>query len=674
MDAVELIAEKLKIDEPARIALGKTLGRVMTSAYDDSRGLRDKVQVLRDAYKGVLKEKPLKWMSNVHIPLIGYMVNQAAVAIGESATSVTPMFDLEAREPEYDDFAARMEEELEFWITKTRFRSKAKMAVKESLITGQCWLRPGVRDTERGKESMQAQLMLKESISPESLDVEPDCRYIITEDMLLLPYTAPNFRSANGAFARTWLRWNDFVRAGQNGTFYQDAVEKVKLDWQKDHPVSQIHEQQEITESVPETMWQAKFECWEGIFRWTKPGDTTEKEWLILVYWSTDSPGDAVILKCTEYRQLYSDQWFFVPIVCEPQANSIWGLSMAEALQGCQAVMKATTDMSLDAICIGILPPIAITPGSEAYRKNIVWGPLEKWPLANPMTDVNMLGANASVMAGVQAAMGQTEFFRGMAERKSGVNDLRVGKQEPERRTAYEIRARMGAGSQIFEEQVATLQFGMEDDQGLEAYASMMLQILARYLPAVPITYRYGNGPNHWKTVDPAWRQGKYNIIPHGTTANANPEVQLNRAMATMEELKQSPFLAISPMDTPEAVLAKVQQMYKAESAFFQAIGHKRVDSYIGQEPQTIEEAMAIAAILNPMAASIIATRQLAKRGIVPGAPPMLGAGGEVAPPTLPQSAGGGNKPMADGQGEPATFGGGAGIPGANTEAGMVTV
>ncbi len=446
MDAVALLAEKLKIDEETRRKIGKAIGRNLTQSWDDSTGRRELTKQLRDAYHGVLKAKPLDWMSNTNIPLISYMVKQAAVSVGDAATAVTPLFDLEAADPDFDAYATNEEEELEFWNTRVRARSKIKMAVKDSMITGQCWLRPGVRDTGKSSEEMEFANMTGKPISADLLDVEPDLRYVIAEDMLLCPYTAPNFRQANGAFARTWLRWQDMNRGKKLKTFYPDAVDLVAKDWQKEHTPSQTHEQQEITESVPDTIWQAKFECWEGIFRYAKPGSDDETEWLVLAYWDTDSQGDAIVLKCAPYRELYGDQWFFIPVIHEPQPNSMWGKGIAESIRGLQSVMNATTNSALDAITICVLPPVGIVPGSEAYRKKLKWGPLERWPLSNPQTDVQILGGNTSMIAGIQAMQNQTEFYRGFAERDTGVNDLRVGKQEPERRTAYEIRARMGAG------------------------------------------------------------------------------------------------------------------------------------------------------------------------------------------------------------------------------------
>jgi hypothetical protein len=619
---------------------------------------RQMVQEWRDLYAGVLPEKPkaLKWSSNINIPLMQYQVLDSAVQMTRTALGAEPMFEVEALDPEYDQFSGEEENYLQFWNDRVRLRSKGHMAILDACITGTAWLWPGVESTGMELPAWDEQ-SLGQPLRIDQLDAVPRLDYVVFEDMMLLPFNAPSFERARGAFARKWMRWSEILKAKKAGKFESEAVDRIEQQWQQARPATQTEEQQGVDSETPLNIWGAQFECWQGVYRYAKPGTDDEQEWFCTLYWSSESGGDAVVLQAVPYEPLFGKRWCFVPLVCDPKPNSMWGGSLCQSLGDLQRWVNATFNQASDALTINILPPMAVGAGAQA--RNLVWGPLEKWPVSP--AEVQVLQGNPQAFAGVSASLGMIDFTRQMAERISGVNDMTAGKPNQEKRTAFEINAVIEAGNQIFEHKVALLQIGMDEGQGLEAYAELMMEIFRKFLPKRPVQYRSRkSAADPWTTVDPQWHEGSYQFIARGNSANSNPEVRSRRAVATRQASQASPFCMISPLDTPEIVLDKVQRLYRVESDFMQALGQKHPETYVGGEPQSIDEAMAIAMVINPQVVAAIHQRitneQQANSGLAPG--PMVPPEGP-APEGAPGGAAG-------------AFGGGEGLPGAFGEAGMV--
>jgi len=603
----QAVGKLLNIDEEARLKLGNELGMAFDDSQDASAAFRDKVAGYRNQYEGLLKAKPMEWMSNVNIPTTKSMVNSASIKVSRAVTGSNPIFEVEAVDPEYDDVAQNEENWLQYWNEHMRLAGKVGVATREAMITGQCWLKAGVKST--GNQLPEYSIP-GQPLKVHELDAEPTTEYVVTEDMALLPFTAPNFKSAKGAFSRRWLRWDDIQGMAENKTVYPEAIEFMENRWQTDNPTTQTQQQQGIEEVVAKDVWSAKFECWEGIYRWVKPGDKREKEYLVLAYYNSDTRGRATILKCIEYRPLFGDNWFLTPIICDPKPNSMWGGSMCEDIRGLQTWINATFNQLTDAITINILPPIAIKPGSDVARKNLKWGPMERWIVSNPATDVQMLNGSQSSLAAIGHSYNGISFATGMAEKTTGISAPAQGAPTDEKKSAFEINAVITAGNDKFDYSVSVVQLGIEEGQGLEAHASNIMEIIRRFLPQEPIQYRNSASPNDpWQVVRPEWHDGKYEFIPRGSSVTSNPQTRFQLAGQTMQAAMQSPFTQFSPLDDPPQVLEKAQRLYKAQREFYQAMGHKHVEQYIGAEPTTLEEGMRIAAAINPQVAIQIMAR-----------------------------------------------------------------
>jgi hypothetical protein len=657
----------------------------MGDARDAAETMLAKVEGYRDQYEGVMPPKTFKWSSNVHVPETKATLNAAAAKIADAALFTDPIYEVESEDPLYDDYAQEIENYNEYWHDRTRLRPKGKMAILDSLITGQCWLHPGVEATGKVLPPLPDMFNMEpeQPLSISQLDALPTCNYVITEDMCLLPFTAENFKQANGAFGRTWRRWTDI----ENGGFYKESVEILRTRWQEDRHVSQTHEQQGIGTSTPQKVEHALFECWEGIYRWKRDGEKQEKDYFMLVAWSDDNRGAATILTCMEYEPLYGKQWFFIPIICSPKPKSMWGGSMCEDMRGLQNWLNATFNQCTNAINMAILPPIAAPATSRLHTDNLKWAPHQKWALQNPQ-EVQVLQMPSTVFSGINAAMNQTQFVLQVKERVTGVSAVMQGTKQQDNRTKFEVNAVIEQGNDIYKHQVSMIQFGMDEDQGFEAYAACFMNILRNFLPPRPIRYQSRQSSQKWSVATPEMSKGEYRFIPHGNTATTNPEVRFKQTQATRQAVAQSPFCQISPMDTPDGVLAKVKRWYKAESENLLAMGQKRPDLWLGGEPETPEEALAIAFKIDPQAVmQILAKSAPAPTG--PGVPGVPGEAGPVLPgqgpggpgaglvPALPQAQGPGNggRPGVGGTPGPAGIaGGGIGIPSPGQLPGMAAL
>jgi len=595
------IEGKVSLSQDDRKTIEAELRQQFQDSYTASSGLRSNIVTWRDLYSGNLPPKAFKWSSNIHLPFMKSLINTAATKIAQAAIGTDPIFEVEAESPDFQKFEKEEENFLQYWNERIRFKNKVAMAIKEAEIAGQCWLKNGVSRT--GKELKSG----SSTINVSDLDVEPTCDYIITEDMMLIPNNAPSFKRARGAFARKNLWWDEIEQGFDAGLIYEDAKERIEAKWINPSDVSQVHEQQGITATEPYNKENSEYECWEGIYRWKKPGTKRETEWYMLVYHDLEENGDMIILRCQEYKPLYGKNWFYVPIICNPMPNSMWGSPLAADLAGMQKWLNATFQQTTDTITMVMMPPIAVNASSQMAQRNLKYGPAEKWMVSNPSTDVNVMGGNASALAGVSAIFAQEGTIRAYGERISNTSDVSTGRQSQERKTAFEISAVINQGDQAFEAKVGTIQFGMEDGEGLVAYAENLLFIIRNFLPDRKINYKpVGKGLPDWKTADSKWHKGDYKFIPRGNSANSNPELRARRAAAMREMSMQNPFLAFSPLDTPDTVLSKVRSLYKIYRDSVSSLGEQHPEMIMPPEPTNYMEAMSVALAINPQVVSQI--------------------------------------------------------------------
>jgi hypothetical protein len=633
------------------------LERDLNLAFDNSHNAgaerREMREGWRATYWGQLLEKPLPWMSNVDMRLAKYIVDSSAKKFANAVFGSDPLCELQSRVPGGDDDAKEEQNYQQFWYDVIRLRVKGYIAILWSMIDGECWLWPEAKRTN----NPEIKVASSKPITIDQLDVVPDVRVVLADDTMLLPFDAPTFYLARGAFARTMMRWNDITKLADSGQMYFDAVDRLKTKWQEGNPQTEKQRQQGVDTTSPNNIWDSSFECWEGIYRWTKPGEDEERVYLMTLY-SPVLQGDTtvIVLKMVEYTQFYGDAWIPCPIICDPNPNSLHGNSAVGDLEGFHSWINATFNQCTDALTISIMPPRAM--GLSSIGKNLKYEPGAQWDVSPG--DVAEIRSDPGVFRGIQVGMSMIEDVRGMGARLKSADDTSIGKVTAGDKTKYEIGAVLQASDQMQEQHITSLQIGADEGQGFKAVYEMLFQITKQFLPKRPLMYRSpkSSDKDPFTTIDPKVHQGSYDFIPTGSSMSSSQQVKYAKAQATMQSVGASEFCMVSAQMEPPEVLDVMKRRWNAQAAFLAAIGNPHPETVLGGEPNSVNEAMSAASIVFPQAvATIVAREDLREReqsggGSQPGGvvqAPLGSPGGESGAGQPALEAGGGGVPGADG-------------------------
>jgi len=647
------------LDAAELTQLGKELGIAFQASEGQASAFLDDVQSYRDLFAGVLPAKENDWSANVNVPATEYLVKNAARQLAAKVTGHTPMYLIEPADEQYVDYTAGLEQFVEQWVGKIRLRTTASLAIMEALVTGQAWIKSGIRKT--GKKLATNPMMQQQAMNPEQLDVAPTAEVVVTEDMLLVPFTAPSFDRARGAFAKIMLTWDDIELAYKS--MYEDSVYKLKTQWAVNNAVSPGNEQLGITEWVPDGIDTAEFTCYEGFFKWRRGADKVSTKWYMLLACPNDT-GDPIVLRCVPYEDVY-DSCMFSPLINDPSPRSMWGRSMIAGLRDLQTFTNSTFSQMTDSITLTLLPPMAVPQGSDILRKRVKWGPMALIPVSNP-SEIQPLPPAANLTA-FGPAMNMMDTVRSYGERLTGTTDVTTGKTEENKRTAYEIGVVVESGNELKNYTVGILEMGLHEGDGLEGVAVKLVEIFNRYFPPMPIKYGVRkSGKMGWEASKPEWFTGNYRFSLNGSNQTWNPQVKIQRAMQTLEQLKMCPFAAYAPSDTPDIIVEKTQRMWSAWRDFLGSMGHRDPEVWIRSEPQTLAECLGVVSIVNPQ---MYQTLMLMLSEQASGGQPMPGMPGEAGMAGVgasPQDTGG--IPAA---GQPGAIAGGGGLQGAPPVGGM---
>jgi hypothetical protein len=623
------------------------------------------IQEIRDLYAGKLEPKKQAWMSNLHVPTLKHYVQTGAIKLARKVLGATPVFTVEAKRPEGVKQASQAEEWLQVWVEVLRLIVYGAIAIREALQVGQCWIQHGIKPT--GKTIQEGQ-----PVNIDDLDVVPTINVVITEDMLLMPYNAPSFDRAFGAFARKRLTWDDIRAAVDSKAVTEDAANRVKLMWATAAGLSPQQEALGITEWEPDGLWQAEFPCYEGFFNWAKPDDKRQTKWYVVMY-CRDGANDVVILRARKYADIYGKKCLFTLIAYDPDQNSMWGNPLGKDLTSGQKFTNAAHNMAVDGTVMSILPPNKVMLGSDLLRRKVTWGPFAMIPVASP-ADLEPMPTSPSTVQAITAMLNQIEMVRQWDERRASVTDVTSGKESEEKRTLGELNMVAESGNELNEHHVNILEMGLSVQDGFVGLADKIMDTLKRYMPPVPIEYK-GKvaGDLTTKTVTPELYDTPFEYTLHGATQTWNPEVRLRRAMMTLAQIQQCPFMNFGTLDTPEVVVAKAKQLWAAWREVWSATGHKDAEAMIGAEPETFDDAIRCVGAINPQLAEMLVQNkemlEAAQRGEpgIPALSPMAQAeAGAIG-------GGGAGEPVGAGRPVPAVAGNG-GLAGAQRGVGARSV
>jgi hypothetical protein len=126
--------------------------------------------------------------------------------------------------------------------------------------------------------------------------------------------------------------------------------------------------------------------------------------------------------------------------------------------------------------------------------------------------------------------------------------------------------------------------------------------------------------------------------------------MRLKKAMASIQQIQQSPLTNPSVLDSPERLIEKMRAIWKAYREVWQIMGNQNPEEVIGAEPQTIQEALAIAAAIP--GAMPVAQVLAVRFGIIsPPTGQVDDKGQPIEQSQLPTTATGGGNPAVPGIG-----------------------
>jgi hypothetical protein len=633
----------VKLSKDDQIAFSNELSEQLIKAYNSGSRLRADIQDWRDQYEGDLDNKPEKWQSNYNVPHVSSVIDTIGDKLAGLVCSGVPFFSCEPENPEQDADANMMEQMMEYWLRRMHWSASVRLGIHDTLIAGTNWIVSWAEPN--GNTSVDSYSAIA---TAKTVEARPFQRWISPEDCCLIPFHAPNFQQAKGAFVCSKKRWNE-LRAGQKDKrYYSEGVEKVKADWGRTQPQTPSQQSTGIDIAEPRDLWTAEFETWWGIYRWMKPGEKAESEYMVDVAWSPDQ-SQAIVLRVTKYDSEQFAGWPFTVIANRPRKDSMWGRSSVKPISGIQKWYNATFDQMTDAITLTIMPPLAVRPG--AGRRKYVWGPQAMNQVSNPATDIVPMGPANTSLAGIGVSLNMAGFVQNMSERALGTSENTQGVPTSERRTLGEMQIVEASGSVRFDSQVAYLELGAGEDSGLESFANKMCSVLSAFMPRVPFQFST-NGRRGLMTTDPNIYDYSFRFALRANSAMSNPELRMKKAMASIQQIQGSPLTNPSVLDSQERLIEKMRAIWKAYREVWQAMGNKDPEEVIGAEPQDINEALAIAAAIP--GAMPVAQALAVRFGIIPPPTGQLDDKGQPVP--SPQTT-----TMEPGLGNPAVGGNPAG-------------
>jgi hypothetical protein len=625
----------VKLSEDDQQALAKELGEQMGKAYDAGSGYRDDILDWRAQYEGDLENKPEKWQANYNIPHISSVIDTVSDQLSGLICSGIPFFSCEPNDPADDIEANTMEQMMEYWLRRMHFNASVRLGIHDTLLSGTNWIISWAERNPNPSENYS------DTATVENIEAYPFKEWVSPEDIILIPFHAQSFLRAKGGFVRNIKRWSEILAAEEDKRFYKEGVEQVKANWSQTRAQTYAQQAQGVEVVEPTDLWTAEFETWWGIYRWVKPGDKQEREYMIDVAWSPEQR-KAVVLRAVEYDSNKFGGWPFTVIANRPRKDSMWGRSSVKPISGMQKWYNATFDQMTDAITLTIMPPLAIRPG--AGRRKYTWGPQAMNQVSNPATDIVSMGPANTSLAGIGAALNMTGFVQGMSDRQTGTSEPTMGVPTQERRTAFEMGLVAQGGNVRFESQVAYLEIGAGEDSGLETFAYKLAAVLGAFMPRMPFKFPAPTATQGMMTAEPKVYDLKYRFTLRANSALSSPDMRLKKAMASIQQIQQCPLTNPSVLDSPERLIEKMRAIWQSYREVWQIMGNKNPEEVIGAEPQTIEEALAVAAAI-PGAMPVAQVLAVRFGVIHPPSGAVDEKGQPIPSPQLPTETQGGGNP-----------------------------
>jgi len=580
----------LKNDE--RMKLGKELIEKIRTARNSMRTLLDKIDEHNKLYEGNLPAKTFPWdgCANVNVPLMQWVIDTYHSHINEVILGVSPITLIAPMEPGDRDRAQIHEKLLDnMYSSRMHLESVADMLFLYALQFGTAIAKEPWREEYRTvwdeqpiiDEFGQPQIdMSTGEVMTELVEFEepkysgPKVEFVDLRNFVIYPTTVPEIESASLVGDKYRLTPDEVRKKIKSGYFDKEPSEELLL--RSDNELSQTDEHSSDVQNDFEGLDSQDFEelwFWEVITGYDYNGDGLNEECVVTLESTTGT-----IVRATRFPYWHGRRYYisFRPF---PRPGRFFGRGLCGILEHPQKELNTFMNQWLDSNSLAISKAFKMRKNSELEPDDVQIHPGAVIQLSEP-DDLEEL-----VITPISFGPEIFTILRDYAERSSGVNDISMGRETEEQKTAKEVTIVNAEGGIRFGDVVRRLQYSMveiaQQTSGL-MYQFMSDEEVLRMVGSVVNPLKMTNQPGMPGDI-PFTRQDlrkTYDYIPHGNTGTANKVQQREEALALYNLVLQSQ----NPL-----VLNNMSRLYRFTEDLLTAFDRDDIEAYIGSEDEAVQ-------------------------------------------------------------------------------------
>lgn len=525
------------------------------NAIDKAESRNELIGMRRAAYEAAQWERKLPYQgaSNLHIPIIGIVVDFVHERICEALYGQTPYITVkpQARQNQISAEEARALEELLWHFDElTEARTTESLTIRDSLIAGF-----GVTQVVQQQEYRTI------NTPGASHDVEvfngPVELYIPPEEMVFYPNQLDDIEDAQIAGHRTIARFSDLLGGTSTAYYNRDWVEELRNGGTLPLEAGDDDERHGIEPTDPVTWRDEFYDLVDGICTYDLDGDEVEEDYCFCI--------DVTTWTLIRFMRMpYALAQKYYNIVTPLPDGSIYGYSLAGRLMDLDQEASVLHNQSVDNGTIANIPWMSVLESSPAAKQIT-----DIYPGARIIvSDHDEIKERQFGQPGMALAEAQASVFE-FAKMVGGVSEMGLGNTRGQ--TAYGVEQGASQSSMKLRMMVA------ECSKWKRKIAWQKLAIMKQLLPKDDFS-RITNLPNF--LVSMTWADFFQQIVvsPRANSTVTNPEMERMKWVFIREASKMDPLIAQDP-----------GRWWEIDKRFFLAHGIDDYEPIIGPKPPSAE-------------------------------------------------------------------------------------
>jgi hypothetical protein len=436
-----------------------------------------------------------------------YAFQQVKTLVAELAADELPTFVWEARRPEQDDYADIVQSLIGFMLQRDGYNMKRVMAIETAAVYGGCpvkvhWTYKTVRRTRMGaagpitEEYVVLDQPTMTLIDPRDFMYDTrartmsECRYAFHRMRLTLDELKAKKRSDGSPFYKNLDELEDFEGGGGDGGDSRDLDNDFSGEREK-----------------------ARTEGIEVVEMWTRDR------------WVVRANGNVIILD--EANPFWHGRLPFEVITLLPSRNDVWGQSVVWTVQDVQAHLHTLDNASMDALKLGIDPPLAVSL-DDPENMNRAVAPGARFAGTSGVKEVfeplRLQGIDPYVSENaIGAARNQMEYISGITREMAGQSNAGTATQAA--LNQRQAKGRVGVMLRSIDDSFARI-------------AEMFLQLCQQFLDlSQPVKVLGQTKGSAWTHIAPQQIAGLWDVRPKNSSERVAKELRLQNLMEGLSSL-----------------------------------------------------------------------------------------------------------------------------------------